>query len=120
MPSGAKSVTCTGDTTCFPPLGDFAKGLDVLVGEAMLPAGIGAILQKTAGGQKLRALLNASHFRADDAGRIAAMAGVGRLLLNHLVPAGDEGFTVTDWLRTVAATDDRPCPVAQDGQELSL
>lgn len=113
-------MTFTGDTTCFPPFGDFAKGLDVLVHEAMLPAGIGAILQRTGGGQKLRAHLNASHFRADDAGRIAAMAGGGRLLLTHLVPVGDERFTVTDWLRTVAATDDRPCPVGHGGRELSL
>ncbi len=117
---GTKSVTFSGDTTFFPPLGAFAKGTDVLVHEAMLPAGIDAILAMTGGGEKLRAHLNASHTRAEDAGRIAAAAGVGRLVLNHLVPVDDPRFTTDDWLRAVAATFDGPVNVAHDGWELAL
>ena len=117
---GSKSVTFSGDTTYFPPLADFAKGSDVLVHEAMLTEGIDAILLKTGGSEKLRAHLNASHTRAEDAGRIAAQAGVGRLVLNHLVPVDDPRFSPDDWLRAVAATFDGPASVAHDGWELAL
>ncbi|MGQ0563825.1 MAG: MBL fold metallo-hydrolase [Gemmobacter sp.] len=117
---GTTSVTFSGDTTFFPPLAEFARGTDVLVHEAMLPAGIDAILQKTGGGEKLRHHLNAAHTQAPDAGRIAAMAGAGRLVLHHLVPVDDDRFAVADWQRAVARTYDGPCDVARDGWELPL
>ncbi len=117
---GSKSVTFSGDTAYFPPLGDFAKGTDVLVHEAMLASGIDAILAKTGGGEQLRAHLVAAHTRTEDAGQIAAMAGAGRLVLNHLVPVDDARFTADDWLRAVASTYAGPCDVAHDGWELNL
>jgi ribonuclease BN (tRNA processing enzyme) len=117
---GTKSVTFSGDTTYFPPLADFAARSDVLVHEAMLAEGIDAILQKTGGGEKLRAHLNASHTQAGDAGRIAAAAGVRRLVLNHLVPVDDDRFGPGDWQRAVAATYDGPCDLGHDGWELPL
>jgi ribonuclease BN (tRNA processing enzyme) len=117
---GSKMVTFSGDTTYFPPLADFARGSDLLIHEAMLPEGIEVILQKTGGGEKLRAHLNASHTNVDDVARIARDAGVGKLALNHLVPVDDPRFTHADWLARVAAVWDGPALVGQDGLEIAL
>lgn len=117
---GCRTVTFSGDTTCFPPLADFAKGSDLLIHEAMLPEGIEAILQKTGGGEKLRAHLNASHTVVDDVARIAKAAGVGMLALNHLVPVDDARFTHADWLARVAAVWDGPTLIGVDGLEIAL
>lgn len=117
---GTKVVTFSGDTTHFPPLGAFAKGSDVLVHEAMLPEGIDLILQKTGGGEKLRAHLHASHTVVDDAAKVAAAAGVGRLVLNHLVPVDDPAFTEADWLARAARHFSGPVTVARDGLEIAL
>lgn len=117
---GSKTVTFSGDTTYFPPLANFAKGADLLIHEAMLPEGIEAILQKTGGGEKLRAHLNASHTIVDDVAKIARDAGVGRLALNHLVPVDDVRFSTADWLVRVAAVWDGPAMVGHDGLEILL
>ena len=117
---GSRTVTFSGDTTYFPPLADFAKGSDLLIHEAMLPEGIEAILQKTGGGEKLRAHLNASHTVVDDVARIAKDAGVGMLALNHLVPVDDARFTHADWLARVAAVWDGPTLIGVDGLEIAL
>jgi ribonuclease BN (tRNA processing enzyme) len=117
---GSVSVTFSGDTTHFPPLAGFAKGTDVLIHEAMLPEGIDLILEKTGGGEKLRAHLNASHTVVDDAARIAADAGAGHLALHHLVPVDDPRFTAADWQRRAAAHYAGPVTVGRDGLEIAL
>lgn len=117
---GSKSITFSGDTTYFPPLAAFAKGCDVLVHEAMLPEGIDVILQKTGGGEKLRAHLHASHTIVDDAARIARDAGVGHLVLNHLVPVDDPRFGPADWLGRAASVWGGPVTLGHDGLEITL
>ncbi len=87
---------------------------------ALMPEGIEAILQKTGGGEKLRAHLNASHSVVDDVARIAKDAGVGMLALNHLVPVDDARFTHADWLARVAAVWDGPTLIGVDGLEIAL
>jgi ribonuclease BN (tRNA processing enzyme) len=117
---GARVVTFSGDTAYFPPLAEFARGSDVLVHEALLPAGVEAIIAKTGLGDKLRNHLFASHTKAVDVGRIAHAAGVGRLVLNHLVPADDAGVTAADWLAEVAQTFAGDAAVGTDGMEILL
>jgi ribonuclease BN (tRNA processing enzyme) len=117
---GTKSVTFSGDTTYFPPLGTFASGSDLLIHEAMLPEGIDAILAKTGGGEKLRAHLNASHTTVDDAARVAKAANVRHLVLNHLVPVDDPRFLPGDWLARVSAVWDGRTSVGYDGLEIPL
>ena len=117
---GSHSVTFSGDTAYHPPLAAFAKGSDVLVHEALLPEGIDAILRKTGGGEKLRQHLTAAHTMIDDVGRIAAAAGVGRLVLNHLVPVDDPAFTDRDWQVRAATAYAGPVIVARDGMEILL
>jgi ribonuclease BN (tRNA processing enzyme) len=117
---GARVVTFSGDTAYFPPLAEFARGSDLLVHEALLPAGVEAIIAKTGLGDKLRNHLFASHTKAVDVGRIAQAAGVGRLVLNHLVPADDDGITAADWLAEVAQTFAGDTAVGTDGMEILL
>lgn len=117
---GSKSVTFSGDTAYFPPLAIFAQGSDLLVHEALLPAGVETIIAKTGLGDKLRNHLYASHTKAEDVGRIAHAAGVGRLALNHLVPADDPTIGPQDWLSQVAPLWNGPIDVGTDGLEIVL
>ncbi|MGB8815395.1 MAG: MBL fold metallo-hydrolase, partial [Paracoccaceae bacterium] len=117
---GEKSVTMSGDTAYFPPLAEFAAGSDVLVHEAMLPEGIDLIVAKTGLGEKLRAHLHAAHTVVDDAARIARAAGVGRLVLNHLIPVDDARFTAADWYARAASVWNGPVTLGHDGMEIAL
>ncbi|EEW27008.1 MBL fold metallo-hydrolase [Rhodobacter ferrooxidans] len=117
---GSHTVTLSGDTAYFPPLAAFAAGSDVLVHEAMLPEGIDLIVQKTGLGEALRAHLHAAHTTVDDAARVASAAGVGRLVLNHLIPVDDPRFTAADWLSRCAALWNGPVTLGHDGLEIAL
>jgi ribonuclease BN (tRNA processing enzyme) len=96
--TNAKRVVFSADTRYFPPLAEFSYGADVLVHEAMLTAGIDTLVRRTAGAERLREHLLASHTAAEDVGKIALAAAVKILVLNHLVPADDPNFTDADWL----------------------
>lgn len=117
---GSKSVTFSGDTAYFPPLAAFAAGSDLLVHEALLPTGVETIIARTGLGDKLRNHLYASHTKAEDVGRIAAAAGVGRLVLNHLVPADDPTIGSQDWLAQIATVWAGKADVGVDGLEIVL
>ena len=117
---GTKSVTFSGDTAYFPPLAAFATGSDLLVHEGLLPEGVETIIAKTGLGDKLRNHLYASHTKAEDVGRIAGAAGVGRLVLNHLVPADDPTIGPQDWLSQVARVWNGQADVGCDGMEIVL
>ncbi|MGR3540563.1 MAG: MBL fold metallo-hydrolase [Hasllibacter sp.] len=111
---GGWSVCLSGDTARHPPLAAFARGCDVLVHEAMLTAGVDAIVAKAGGGPRLRAHILAAHTGAADAARIAADAGAARLVLNHLIPTGLPGFGEDDW-RAAAAAFPGEVIVGRDG-----
>lgn len=97
-----KTLVFSADTAPFPPLADFARGADILVHEAMLPEGLDSIVRRTGNGTRLREHLVASHSFAADAAQIAMQAGVGMLVLNHLIPADDPAFTADDWRAAIA------------------
>ncbi len=117
---GSKIITFSGDTAYHPPLADFAQGSDVLLHEAMLAEGIDLIVKKTGLGEKLRAHLHAAHTTADNAARIAQAAGVGRLVLNHLIPVDDPRFTPADWYAATSAVWNGPVTLGHDGLEIAL
>ena len=117
---GARAVTFSGDTALHFPLADFAARSDVLVHEAMLPAAVEAIVAKTGLGDRLRNHLHISHTAAADAARIARRAGVGRLVLNHLIGVDDPAFTSADWLAETATQWNGPVIIGQDGMEIAL
>ncbi|WP_026380705.1 MBL fold metallo-hydrolase [Afifella pfennigii] len=117
---GRKSIVFSGDTAPFPPLADFAQGADILLHEAMLPAGMEAIVARVGGGERLRAHLRASHSEAAQAGEIAAAAGVGHLVLHHLIPADDPAFGEEDWRAALAETWAGPLTIGRDGLVIPL
>lgn len=118
--AGGKRVTFSADTAHFPPLAEFARGSDLLVHEAMLPEGVEAIVVKTGLGEALRAHLHNSHSTAAEAAAIARDAGVRHLVLNHLIPADDPGFTLAHWRAAVDPLWQGKLTVAHDGAEIAF
>jgi ribonuclease BN (tRNA processing enzyme) len=113
-------VVFSADTRYFPPLGKFSEGADVLVHEAMLTAGVDKLVARTSSATRLREHLLASHTPAEDVGRIASAGMVGRLVLNHLVPADDLEFGDADWRAEVSKTWNGPLTVGRDGLVIAL
>jgi ribonuclease BN (tRNA processing enzyme) len=117
---GGKSVVFSADTAFFPPLADFAEGADILVHEAMQEEGIERLVAKTGNGARLKEHLLASHSFAEEAGRIASDAGVGRLVLNHLIPADDPRIGEADWTAAIRKTWAGDLTIAHDGLVVEL
>lgn len=93
-----RSIVISGDTRPTKSLVALARGADVLVHEALwLPAAPG-----TPGSALRRHILN-SHTTAEDAGRIAAEAGVKTLVLSHFVPSENPPVSDEQW-RSAAQT----------------
>lgn len=117
---GGRSVAFSADTACFPPLAEFARRADILVHEAMLEEGIERLVARTGNGARLRQHLLASHSFAGEAGRIATEAGVGMLVLNHLIPADDPLIGEADWIEATRQTWAGDLIVARDGLEVRI
>ncbi|GAA2846362.1 ribonuclease BN (tRNA processing enzyme) [Aminobacter aminovorans] len=109
------SIVFSADTAYFPPLAEFARGADILLHEAMLEEGVERLVARTGNGARLREHLMASHSLAGEAGTIAARAGVGRLVLNHLIPADDPDIGEADWVEAVRKTWNGPLTIGRDG-----
>lgn len=95
------SIVFSGDTRYSPALVSLAKGANILVHEALYLPALDLQL-RGAGAETLRQHLISCHTTAEDAGRVAAEAGVETLVLSHLVPY-HEGITDEMW-RSAAAT----------------
>ncbi|WP_140537842.1 MBL fold metallo-hydrolase [Mesorhizobium sp. B1-1-8] len=117
---GARSVVFSADTAFFPPLAEFGRDADILVHEAMLEDGVERLVARTGNGARLREHLFASHSLAEDAGRIAHDARVGRLVLNHLIPADDPAIGEADWTAAVRKTWTGDLTIARDGLVVGL
>jgi ribonuclease Z len=86
--SGGQTVVISGDTRPNANLIRYAKGADVLVLEAYLPEHFDKVDTP-----EMAARLKSYHTSAEEAGEIAAAAGVKTLVLTHLIPANaDETF----------------------------
>jgi ribonuclease Z len=81
--SGGRSIVVSGDTRPNANLLKFAKGADVLVLEAYLPEHFLKVDTPEVAARLMR-----YHTSAEEAGEIAAKAGVKTLVLTHLIPAG--------------------------------
>lgn len=92
-----KSLVYSGDTRPCPALIDLARGADILVQEAMYLPALDRLIAGESNAPTLRAHLLASHTTAEQAGEIAAAAGVKRLLLTHFVPGGDASIPDSVW-----------------------
>ena len=114
------TIVFSGDTAFFPRVADLAAGADILVHEAMLAEGVDRLVARTGNGARLREHLLASHSLAEEAGRIATLAGVRHLVLNHLIPADDPEITETNWIAAVRRSWPGPLSVGRDGLTIYL
>ena len=110
-----RTIVFSGDTAASESIAVLAEGADVLVHEAMFPAGIDAMLAKRPYvPPKLRQFLMEGHTSAEDAGRIAAKAQVGTLVLSHLLPGDQPEVTDEIWRAEAARHFDGPIIVGRD------
>jgi ribonuclease Z len=120
-----RSVVISGDTVPCQSLLDQAKGADVLVHEALQPA-INKILMdvnKKHGRLNLARIINDImdyHTFSEDAARIAAKAGVGHLLLTHILPPLPVADLKEAFLGDAIKYYKGPITVGEDGIALSM
>ena len=83
--SGGRTIVVSGDTRPTENLVRYARGADILVLEAYLPEHFDKV-----DSPEVAARLKSYHTSAEEAGEIAARAGVHTLVLTHLIPANAE------------------------------
>lgn len=113
-----RSIVISGDTTPSDSLVALAKGADVLVHEVMYLPALDRLLAKNPNAATLREHLIAGHTSTNDVGRIAAAAGVGMLVLSHLVPGDDPSVTDEMWTEGPRKHYAGPIVVARDLMEI--
>jgi ribonuclease BN (tRNA processing enzyme) len=93
-----RSIVISGDTRPSPALVALARGADVLVHEALFPGAVDRLVANVPNAPRLRQSILSHHTSAEDAGRIAAEAGVKVLVLSHLIPVEDPLVGEGDWI----------------------
>ena len=93
-----RSFVISGDTRPSENLIELARGADVLVHEALFPAGIDRLVAGVPNASSLKQSILSHHTSAADAGRVANAAGVKTLVLSHLVPPDDATITEQMWI----------------------
>jgi ribonuclease BN (tRNA processing enzyme) len=116
----AKTVVFSGDTAYLPALAEFARGADYLVHEALYPPAVDALVARRPNAARLKASILSHHTAVEDAGRIAAAAGVRTLVLNHFVPGDDQALTPDVWTRAARTTFAGDVVVGRDLLSLPL
>ena len=96
-----RSIVISGDTKPSENLIELARGADVLVHEALYPAGVDRLVAGVPNASSLKQSILSHHTTAEDAGRVAQAAGVKTLVLSHFVPPDDA--TITDQMWSDAA-----------------
>lgn len=115
-----KSVVWSGDTRPCQALIDLARGADFLVQEVMYLPAMERLIASESNAPTLRAHLLASHTLAEQAGEIAAAAGVKTLVLSHFVPGGDASVTDEMWQAAAAKAFPGKIIVGRDLLRLAL
>jgi ribonuclease BN (tRNA processing enzyme) len=90
------SVVFSGDTGPCDNLVRLARGADILVHEVIEIGLLARRLRRLPNFEAIRSHLAASHSTPEQVGEIATRAGVGTLVLSHLVP-GDVDLTEKEW-----------------------
>ncbi|MFD4599214.1 MBL fold metallo-hydrolase [Streptomyces sp. NPDC058464] len=97
------SVVFSGDTALTPNIVTLAQGADVLVHEALYPAGLAALGLP----QSLIDHILATHTDVAELGRIASESGVGALVATHLSPGNPATVSDATWRRLLHDSADR-------------
>jgi ribonuclease BN (tRNA processing enzyme) len=97
-----RSIVISGDTTPTDALIALARNADVLVHEALYDAAaVDRLIANVPNASDLRRSILSHHTSAEEAGKLAAAAGVQTLVLSHLIPPEDR--TITDEMWSAAA-----------------
>ena len=114
-----RSIVISGDTTPVQSLVTLARGADILVHEALYDtAAVDRLVASVPNATDLRRSILSHHTTAEDAGRIAADAGVGTLVLSHLIPAEDAAITDDMWMTKARTHFGGRIVIAKDLMEL--
>jgi ribonuclease BN (tRNA processing enzyme) len=113
-----RSLVFSGDTSRCDNLVRLAAGADVLVHETLWVPAVDRMVARVPNAATLKKHIIDSHTAVEDVGRVAAAAGVRRLVLSHLVPADDPTLTDDMWIAAAAAHFGGEIVVAHDGMEL--
>jgi ribonuclease BN (tRNA processing enzyme) len=114
-----RSIVISGDTTPTASLVALARNADVLVHEALYDAAaVDRLVASVPNASDLRRSILSHHTTAEEAGRVAADARVGMLVLSHLIPAEDPAVTEEMWISAARRHFDGSVVVARDLMEL--
>ena len=113
-------VVFSGDTAYCPALAKFAADATYLVHEVMFTPAVDEIAKRRPNAARLIASIKSHHTSAEDAGRIAQMANVKTLVLNHFVPADDKSLTDQLWIDAVGKTFSGKVIIGRDLLQLPL
>ena len=120
-----RSIVITGDTKKTPSVQALAKGVDILVHEALQPTLVKILETEFANknqnnmSQVMRDILN-YHTTPEEAAAQAAVAGAKELVLNHIVPPLPLRFAYPAFLGDAAKFYDKTITVGEDGMLFSL
>ena len=113
-----RSIVFSGDTNMSDNLVRLAKGADLLVHEALWVPAVDRLVARVPNASTLKKHIIDGHTSVEDAGRVAAAAGVKTLVLSHLVPADDPAVTDQMWMDAARAHFKGEIIVARDGIDL--
>jgi ribonuclease BN (tRNA processing enzyme) len=109
-----RSIVISGDTRPSEALVRLARGADVLVHEAMLPQYVPQLVSPLPAQEQLARSVLSHHTTAEQAGQVAAEAGVKMLVLSHLVPSGDPDVPDSEWIGEARRQFSGPIVVGRD------
>lgn len=114
-----RSIVISGDTTPSENLVALARRADILVHEALFDAAaVDRLVASVPNASDLRRSILSHHTTAEEAGRVAAEAQVGTLVLSHLIPAEDPAVTEAMWIDAARQHFDGRVIVGKDLMEL--
>ena len=113
-----RSFVISGDTKPSERLIELARGADVLVHEALYPAGVDRLVAAVPNASALKQSILSHHTTAQDAGRVAKAAGVKTLVLSHFVPPDDPTITDQMWIDAARTHFDGRIVVGKDLLEI--
>lgn len=117
--AGGRTIVFTGDTGPSANVERLAKGADLLVSEVMDRNAIEAALRKLPGltppaVDGLLRHMDEDHLTPEEVGKLASKAGVGKLVLTHLVPGLDSEPDSRGYLGNLRGFYSGPVVVAAD------
>lgn len=117
--AGGRTFVYTGDTGKTDALLKISKNVDVLITEIVVPEAIKESIVKRMGidpekGEKITKSIVTNHLAPDFIGKLAADAGVGQVVLTHLVPSPEDSPDAEAYVHDIRKTYKGPVSIASD------